>query len=387
MHSMIKLLLLVEGKKNKNINEVVNCEWRAWVRLHTSGGCAKKTTTMTTSDSQKDVSISIHYLVIKTLLSASTFVEQCLVFIVFYKNKHLRRINNYYMLSLMCTDLLISILSMPFWTMFTTLGYCPLGHFTWDFWHGLDHALCAISIHTIAFISIERFRSIQHPLKFRTALKGRRTVLWLTAIWIFNIFFWIPFLFVTQRIYGSEEKIVAYRSITELAIFVALLAILIPVLVTAVFYVLIYRIANRPAQVPTANNTGNNSHGGHKRESDSSTPFHGDGTNTAETAKSQLPPSSLLKLYVNKKALQTTAILLVSFVICWIPLGIIIVLQGVLKDIKFQLWTTIAYWMAYTNSFFNPICFAISNKTFCNCMVKLLKCVFWSPLVQTIHVP
>ena len=280
------------------------------------------------------------------------------------------------MLSLACTDLLISILSMPFWTMFTTLGYWPLGRFSWDFWHGLDHAPCAISIHTIAFVSIERFRSVQHPLEFKTALKGRRTVLWLTAIWIFNIFFWIPFLFVTQHIYGGEEKTVAYRSITELAIFVALLAIWIPVLVTAVFYVLIYRIAKRPAQVPKANNTGNNSHCGDTRQSDSSTSFHGDGANTVVTATSQWSPSSLLKVDVNKKALQTTALLLVSFVICWIPLGVIIVLQGVHKDIKFQLWTTIADWVAYTNSFLNPICFAISNKTFKICVVKLFKCAF-----------
>ena len=265
---------------------------------------------------------------------------------------------------------------MPLWTTFTTLGYWPLSRFTWDFWHGLDHAICAISIHTIAFISTERFRSVQHPLEFKTALKGRRTMLWLIAIWVFNLLFWIPFLFVTQHIYGEEECTVAYTYITELAIFVSLLVILIPVLVTTVFYVLIYRIAKRPAQVSTANNTGSDTHHRNTQESNSSTSFHNDGTNSMVTAMPEWSASSLLKVDVNKKALQTTATLLVTFAICWMPLGIIIVLQGVNKDVNFQPWKIAFYWMVYTNSFLNPFCFAISNKPFYNCVFKLLKSVF-----------
>lgn len=128
--------LLKEGNKGNNINEVVNCEWRAWERFRSNGSSGSKITTMSTCDSGKDVSISIHYLVIGTILSVCTFVEQCFVFIVFYKNKHLRKVNNYYMLSLTCADLLISILSMPLWTTFTTLGYWPLSRFTWDFGTG-----------------------------------------------------------------------------------------------------------------------------------------------------------------------------------------------------------------------------------------------------------
>ena len=330
---------------------------------------------MLTCESGKDVSISIHYLVIGTILSVSTFVEQCFVTIVFYKSKHLRKMNNYYMLSLTCADLLISILSMPLWTTFTTLGYWPLGRFTWEFWHGLDHALCAISIHTIAFISIERFRRVHHPLEFKTALKGRRTMLWLIAIWIFNILFWIPFLFVTQYIYGDEECILAYTYITELAILVSLLVIWIPVLVTVVFYVLIYRIAKRPAQVPMVNNTSSDSH--HRNtQSNSSTSFPSDGPNSMITATSEWSASSLLKIEVNKKALQTTATLLVTFAVCWMSLGIIIVLQGVHKDVNFQQWIIAGYWMAYTNSFLNPFCFAISNKPFYNSVFKLLKSLF-----------
>ena len=77
--------------------------------------------------------------------------------------------------------------------------------------------------------------------------------------------------------------------------------------------------------------------------------------------------------------------LLVIFAICWIPLGIIIVLQGVNKDVNFQPWKIAFYWMAYTNSFLNPFCFAISNKPFYNCVFKLLKSVFWSPLAYVLQ--
>ena len=123
-----------------------------------------------TTPNSDEASYSIRNLVIGTTLSVCTFVTQLLMSVVFFKNKRLRKTNNYYMLSLACADLLISVVSVPSWTTYTKSGYWPFGHLSCSIWHGLDHALCVISVHTIVFISIERFRSIRFPLKFKTLM-------------------------------------------------------------------------------------------------------------------------------------------------------------------------------------------------------------------------
>ena len=348
-----------------------------------------ETAAMKTSYSGKNDSIAIHYLVIGVILSVCTFLEQCFVFFVFYKHKHLRKVNNFYILSLASADLLISLLSMPLWTMFTTLGYWPLGRFSCDFWHGLDHALCAVSIYTIAFISMDRFRSIHRPLEYKSTHTRRRTIYCLVGIWVVNMIFWITFLYLTQHYYyedtPTQECIVAYFSVTELTVFVAISIICIPVIVTVVFYLLTYRLAKAPdaLRISTIEDRTEGDAVERSISSDfSEAILDSRGNSLGGSARynnqrgSVMFSRNLQTTGVNRKALQTISVLLVTFIICWLPLGIIFFLQGFLKSANLKTWIIIGYWMGYANSLVNPICFAISNRSFYSCAVRQLKSIF-----------
>ena len=55
-----------------------------------------------------------------------TFFGQIMVFIVVAKDPRLRSPGNYFIVSLATADFLISIVSMPVWTIYSAIGYWPV---------------------------------------------------------------------------------------------------------------------------------------------------------------------------------------------------------------------------------------------------------------------
>ena len=55
-----------------------------------------------------------------------TFFGQIMVFIVVFKDPRLRTPGSYFIVSLATADFLISIISMPVWTIYSTIGYWPV---------------------------------------------------------------------------------------------------------------------------------------------------------------------------------------------------------------------------------------------------------------------
>ena len=61
-----------------------------------------------------------------TLMTLITFFGQIMVFIVVAKDPRLRTPSSYFIVSLATADFLISIISMPVWTVYSTIGYWPV---------------------------------------------------------------------------------------------------------------------------------------------------------------------------------------------------------------------------------------------------------------------
>ena len=191
--------------------------------------------------------LNILSAVVGSSMAIITFIEQLVVFVVFYYDKRLRKPSNFYMIALAIADFLLSLFSMPVWTLFSTLQYWPTTQLLCDIWNIIDHVLTFVSIHIIVFISIERYRSIKYPLKHMTTMSGKRIIFWLTFIWTVDIVFWTFYVFFTQHVYGKERNpldCTVYYT-TERALLVAhgIVSFITPVLITAVIYILIYRIA------------------------------------------------------------------------------------------------------------------------------------------------
>ena len=319
-------------------------------------------------------------------MTVVTLSGQILVFLTIYFDKRLQTPTNYYIISLACADFLISILSMPVWTIYTTLNYWPFSQLLCDFWNSLDYALCLISMHTIGFISIERYRSVSNPLTHKIYLTAKQMRMYLIGIWITDFTIWTVFIFMTQRYYAPirnpKDCGVAYITEPILAISWGVLMLTLPVAITAIIYILIFRIAQRAgvmnvkiskskSGISFTNSVDMASEGTVNASLDKeSNNQKKDGSNSMNNISTKGT-----KEEKERKAVKTIALLLATFAICWLPMGALFIAEGIAPGYLDISWMIAGYWLGYANSMLNPVCYAIGNPVFKESLSKYLcKC-------------
>ncbi|KAG7169520.1 Muscarinic acetylcholine receptor DM1-like 2, partial [Homarus americanus] len=77
--------------------------------------------------------------VVAGFLSIATLLGNLMVMISFKIDKQLQTISNYFLFSLAVADITIGVVSMPLFTLYTLMGYWPLGSFVCDTWLALDY--------------------------------------------------------------------------------------------------------------------------------------------------------------------------------------------------------------------------------------------------------
>lgn len=119
--------------------------------------------------------INSPYLVSEILVAVLAVIGNSLTILVFVQNRKLRRLTNYYIVSLAAADLLVGVLGIPF-AILTSLGMpearepCLLMLCTLIL-------LCTISIFSLVGVSVDRYWAILHPLiyaRLMTASRARR---------------------------------------------------------------------------------------------------------------------------------------------------------------------------------------------------------------------
>lgn len=102
-----------------------------------------------------------------TFLSLITVIGNCMVMISFKIDKQLQTISNYFLFSLAVADFMIGLVSMPLFTVYTVLGYWPLGPHICDSWLALDYLVSNASVLNLLIISFDRYFSVISPLTYR----------------------------------------------------------------------------------------------------------------------------------------------------------------------------------------------------------------------------
>lgn len=109
----------------------------------------------------------IFLVMIAGTLSTITVVGNVMVMVSFKIDKQLQTISNYFLFSLAVADFAVGLISMPLFTVYTILGYWPLGPVICDIWLALDYLASNASVLNLLIISFDRYFSVTRPLTYR----------------------------------------------------------------------------------------------------------------------------------------------------------------------------------------------------------------------------
>ncbi|XP_061085861.1 muscarinic acetylcholine receptor M2-like [Conger conger] len=295
-------------------------------------------------------------------LSLVTIIGNILVMLSIIVNRSLQTINNYFLVSLACADLIIGMSSMNLYTVYIVIGYWPLGPVVCDLWLALDYVVSNASVMNLLIISFDRYFCVTKPLSYpmrdaagadgveerhdvvgrpshheghqdghdgachlllqrrrRRLPPGRRLPCHLVAF----VVTWTPY-----------NVMVLLNTICSSCI---------PDAAWTMGYWLCNSTVN-PACYALCNAT------------------------FKKTFK-----RLLLRQY---KDIRSGPTILVAFVVTWTPYNVMVLLNTVCSSCIPNAAWTMGYWLCYINSTVNPACYALCNATFKKTFKRLLLCQY-----------
>ena len=183
---------------------------------------------------------------VTAVVSLITIVGNVLVMISFKVNSQLKTVNNYYLLSLACADLIIGIFSMNLYTTYILMGRWALGSLACDLWLALDYVASNASVMNLLVISFDRYFSITRPLTYRAKRTPKRAGIMIGLAWLISFILWAPAILCWQYLVGErtvppDECQIQFLSEPTITFGTAIAAFYIPVSVMTILYCRIYR--------------------------------------------------------------------------------------------------------------------------------------------------
>lgn len=301
------------------------------------------------------VIISVYVIIIVTAICGNLLV--CLAISL---NRRLRKTTNYFIFSLAISDLLTASFSMPFdvQVLLKPLGWNH-GEFVCNFWTFAYLIAAPTSILNLMAVSIDRYQAISNPLRYYDKMRPRRAMAIIAAIWLYSFAFTVagmagwPYYEQSVRDGMCYFNISPYYSVVSSA-----MNFIFPTMVMCVIYFKIYLIARAHAQrlvqhevpVTTAATSCSN---------------EDSGTMTSEKKR----------LKRNIKAAKTIAIIVSTFLLCWVPFTLVSTITSLCQHciaLLPEVFNSLLV-VAYMNSALNPILYSFLNREFRDAFKKLLR--------------
>ncbi|XP_025026351.1 histamine H1 receptor isoform X2 [Python bivittatus] len=192
-------------------------------------------------------------------ISLMTVVMNILVLYAVKTEKKLQTVGNLYIVSLSCADVIVGAAVMPLNIVYLLKDKWILARKACLFWLSMDYVASTASIFSLFILCVDRYRSIQQPLKYlKYRTKTRASVMisiaWLLSfLWVIPILGWRKFTShssMTMNNRTEDEKICEtdFCRTTWFKVLTATINFYVPSLLMLWFYANIYRTVRKHYQ-------------------------------------------------------------------------------------------------------------------------------------------
>ena len=120
-------------------------------------------------------------------------------------DKQLQTISNYFLFSLAIADLIIGIISIPFFAIFSIMEKWTFGPLVCDTWLAIDYLASNASVMNLLVISFDRYFSVTRPLSYRARRTTKKAALMISSAWGLSLVLWVPAIYAWPYIEGERK--------------------------------------------------------------------------------------------------------------------------------------------------------------------------------------
>ncbi|XP_070178588.1 histamine H2 receptor-like [Littorina saxatilis] len=278
------------------------------------------------------------------IIMAAAIAGNLLVCIAVYSNHHLRKKSYFFFVSLAVSDLLMGAFIMPFASYNDLTGRWVFGGVFCNIWVSCDVLFTTASILNLCVISLDRHQHITNPFTYGEWMTVSKCAGCILSVWLVSTL--ISLLPASLGLVEKEESAAAsnwteggtirceYNANLTYAIVSSSVSFYIPAAVMITIYIRLFRYSRQHAEaIRRATATG----------------FPGVRKKHAKHSY---------------KAAQTLGVVVGAFLVCWLPLFIMIPVRAYCRTCISPVAFHVINWFGYANSCLNPIIYDAFNKEF-----------------------
>ncbi|XP_024595954.1 histamine H1 receptor [Neophocaena asiaeorientalis asiaeorientalis] len=192
-------------------------------------------------------------VVVLSAISLVTVGLNLLVLYAVHSERKLHTVGNLYIVSLSVADLIVGAIVMPVNILYLLTSRWSLGRPLCLFWLSMDYVASTASIFSIFILCVDRYRSVQQPLRYlrhRTKTRASATILaawFLSFLWVIPILGWHRFVSKTSG-HREDRCETDFYDVTWFKVMTAIINFYLPTSLMLWFYAKIYKAVQQHRQ-------------------------------------------------------------------------------------------------------------------------------------------